>query len=230
MAPAVVIELSQQVLAGTIEPDDALRRLVVAPFSAFLTGHPELTGNALVNNLPAPVGQADGLIDTIDDGVTEVATDIPNTVGPSAPQSSVGVAGSDAQRTDEADTETSPAPVQPEDDSENLVGDTKAPRLTDRRPSGQAGSSTGSPRRSTTSGTPSRTSPAAVGRSPVRTPGRPPAAPGCLPARLGRLPAAPGRKDGDRPPEGCSTSPRGLPQRDTSEGPIGVTGFRDRVS
>ena len=55
----------------------------MAPFSAFLTGHPELTGNpaidavftngvrqpvfdALVNNLPAPVGQADGLIDTID--------------------------------------------------------------------------------------------------------------------------------------------------------------------
>jgi hypothetical protein len=39
------------------------------------------------------------------------------------------VAGSDAQTTDEADTETSPAQVQPEDDSENLVGDTKAPRL-----------------------------------------------------------------------------------------------------
>ena len=33
----------------------------------------------------------------------------------------------------EADTETSPAQVQPEDDSENLVGDTKAPRL--NRPS-----------------------------------------------------------------------------------------------
>jgi hypothetical protein len=141
----VVIELSQQVLAGTIEPDDALRRLVVAPLSAFLTGHPGLTGNraidavftngvrqpvfdALVDNLPAPVGQADGLIDTID-AVTEVATDIPNTVGPSAPQSSVAVAGGDAQTTDEADTETSPAPVQPEDPGENLIGDTKAPRL-----------------------------------------------------------------------------------------------------
>ena len=31
MAPAVVMELSQQVLVGTIESDDALRRLVVAP-------------------------------------------------------------------------------------------------------------------------------------------------------------------------------------------------------
>ena len=77
MAPAVVIELSQQVLAGTIKPDDPLRRLVVAPFSAFLTGHPELTGNpaidavftngvrqqvfdALVNNLRRRSGRRTG--------------------------------------------------------------------------------------------------------------------------------------------------------------------------
>jgi hypothetical protein len=84
MAPVVVIELSQQVLAGTIEPDDALRRLVVAPLRALLTGHPELTGNpaidavftngvrqpvfdAFVNNLPAPGGLVDRVTETIND-------------------------------------------------------------------------------------------------------------------------------------------------------------------
>jgi hypothetical protein len=99
------------------------------------------------------------LIGTIDDEVTEVATGFRNTVDPSAQQSStptsVDVAGGDEETTDEADTETPPAPQQPEKDpdgdgnekedgSENLAGDTKAPRL-DRppsanrpRPSGQA--------------------------------------------------------------------------------------------
>ena len=104
MAPAVVADLAQQVSAGTLAPGEALRRLVVAPLSA-LTGDADLTGNpeidalftngilrpiidALRNNVPGPIGQEDGLIDTIDDGVTEVATGIQNTVDPSAQQSS----------------------------------------------------------------------------------------------------------------------------------------------
>jgi hypothetical protein len=92
---------------------------------------------------PGPSGQEDGLIGTIDDEVTEVATDIRNTVDPSAQHSStptsVDVAGGDEQTTDEADTETPPAPQPPEkdpdgdgnekeDDTENLAGDTKVPR------------------------------------------------------------------------------------------------------
>jgi hypothetical protein len=87
-----------------MEPVDALRRLVVAPLSA-LTGDAELTGNpeidelftngflrpiidALRNNLPGPIGQEDGLIDTIDNAVTAVAMGICNTVDPSAQRSS----------------------------------------------------------------------------------------------------------------------------------------------
>jgi hypothetical protein len=95
--------------------------------------------DALVNNLPAPDGREDGLIDTVDDGVTEVATDIRNHRRSVAQQSStptsVEVAGGDEQTTDGANTETPPAPLQPEepedekeDDTQNLVGDTKAPR------------------------------------------------------------------------------------------------------
>jgi hypothetical protein len=92
MAPAVVLEIA------TMEPEEALRSLVAAPL-ATLTGHPALTGNpdidkyfthgaleplinALVRNLPKPIGGTGGLIDEIDGAVTDVATDIRDAVDP----------------------------------------------------------------------------------------------------------------------------------------------------
>ena len=52
MAPAVILDLTQQVLAGTMAPDEALRQLLAAPLSAS-TNNPGLTANledAVFNN------------------------------------------------------------------------------------------------------------------------------------------------------------------------------------
>jgi hypothetical protein len=118
MAPAVVAELAKQVQAGTLKPEEALRRLITVPLTA-LSGNPQLTGNpeidswfttgflqpavdALVGN-PAPVGQQAG---TADDGAAEVAAKVPNTVAPSVPQSSGQAAAGDGTPTAKANTAT----------------------------------------------------------------------------------------------------------------------------
>jgi hypothetical protein len=135
MAPAMVAELAKQVQAGTLDPGEALIRLVAVPFTA-LTGYPQLTGDpeidaaftdgvlrpvvdAFVNNLPAPIQEPGGPIDSIDSGesldtVATAPTDMSNSVAPSAPQSSVQVAAGDDQTTDEAVTEPPLAPAVPE--------------------------------------------------------------------------------------------------------------------
>ncbi|BBY14658.1 hypothetical protein [Mycolicibacterium litorale] len=96
-APAVALVLTQQVvhqlITGQIGPEEALRRLIVDPLTALLTGHPNLTGieaidrafhesalkpliRALIRNLPKPIGQPGGLIDQVDKTVDDVAVDI----------------------------------------------------------------------------------------------------------------------------------------------------------
>lgn len=105
MAPAVALVLTQQVLqqliTGQIGPDEALRRLIVEPLTALLTGHPHLTGikeideafhesalkpliRALIRNLPKPIGQPGGLIDHVDKTVDDVVVDIRDGRSPSA--------------------------------------------------------------------------------------------------------------------------------------------------
>jgi hypothetical protein len=101
VAPAVVFSLLGQVLAGTLSPEDALRRLIAAPLAAILTGFPNLTGDpqidalfsegalrplfdALIDNLPTPIGQVGGAIDAIDRGLTHIATQIRDNLDPPA--------------------------------------------------------------------------------------------------------------------------------------------------
>lgn len=120
MAPALALVLTQQVvqqlITGKIGPEEALRRLVVEPLSALLTGHPRLTGideidrafhesalkpliRALIRNLPKPIGQPGGIIDhvdqTVDDAVTEArdGSTPPTKPGPQA--GSPAIDGSD---------------------------------------------------------------------------------------------------------------------------------------
>jgi hypothetical protein len=104
MAPAVALVLTQQVvqqlLTGKIGPDEALRRLIVEPLTALLTGHPHLTGinvideafhesalkpliRALIRYLPKPIGQPGGLIEHVDQTVDEVAVDVRDGRSPS---------------------------------------------------------------------------------------------------------------------------------------------------
>ncbi|MGE2716968.1 hypothetical protein ACQI4L_23160 [Mycolicibacterium litorale] len=103
MAPALALVLTQQVMhklfTGQIGPDEALRRLIVEPLSALLTGHPRLTGikeideafhesalkpliRALIRNLPKPIGQSGGLIDHVDQTVGDVVVDIRDGISP----------------------------------------------------------------------------------------------------------------------------------------------------
>jgi len=100
VAPAAVFELSEQVRARTLTLGAALRRLLVAT----LLGHPALTGDsridavfttgtlqpildALADNLPAPLGQPGGTVETIVTEITDAATGTSNTVTPSPPPS-----------------------------------------------------------------------------------------------------------------------------------------------
>lgn len=46
MAPAVILKLTEQVLEGTVAPDEALRRLMAAPFGSALTG---ITGDPRID-------------------------------------------------------------------------------------------------------------------------------------------------------------------------------------
>jgi hypothetical protein len=142
MAPAVVAELAQQVQAGTMEPAEALRRLVVVPFAA-LTGYPELTGNPEIDRLFTN-GALRPVVDALN-GVTIVPTDVHNSVAPSAPESSAptSVEGAGGNGRSGADTETPSAPSQPveetagnEDDTENADDTTRGNRPPSDRPGG----------------------------------------------------------------------------------------------
>jgi hypothetical protein len=105
VAPAVVFSLLGQVLDGTLSPEEALRRLIAAPLAAVLTGFPDLTGDpqidalfadgslrplldALIANLPTPIGQDGGAIDAIDRGLTRIATQIRDRLDPSLQRNS----------------------------------------------------------------------------------------------------------------------------------------------
>ena len=93
----------------------------------------------------------------------------------------------------EADTETSPAQVQPEDDSENLVGDTKAPRL-NRPPSvGPGGLVDRVTKTINDFGNTITNLTGGGGPKPGQDAGPSAGSAGVSTGRLGRLPAAPGR-------------------------------------
>jgi hypothetical protein len=98
----VLTELVQRVQAGTMTPEDALRRLVTLPLTAALTGHPELTGNdeiderfttaalkpaidALVENVPTLAGREDELARTVADDITAAVNDDQNINEPPPP-------------------------------------------------------------------------------------------------------------------------------------------------
>ncbi|BCI54616.1 hypothetical protein NIIDNTM18_38940 [Mycolicibacterium litorale] len=106
MAPALALVLTQQVMqqlfTGQIGPDDALRRLIVEPLSALLTGHPRLTGidaidrafhesalkpliEALMRNLPKPVREPQSSIDHVEKTSDDPVVDIRDGISP-APQ------------------------------------------------------------------------------------------------------------------------------------------------
>ncbi len=142
MAPAVVAELAQQVQAGTMEPAEALQRLVMVPLTA-LTGYPELTGNPEIDRLFTN-GALRPVVDALN-GVTNVPTDVHNSVAPSAPESSAPTSaeGAGANGRSGADTETPSAPSQPveetagnEDDTENADDTTRGNRPPSDRPGG----------------------------------------------------------------------------------------------
>ncbi|MET0703711.1 MAG: hypothetical protein ABWY93_29045 [Mycobacterium sp.] len=134
MAPAVVFSLLRQVMAGTLSAEDALRRLVLVPLAAAITGYPNLTGDpdidawysegslrplidALINNLPFPFGQPGGSIEAIDGGLSGIAKHLQHDTDPPT------------QRKSSATADTAPAlPPDPDAQSERPdreAGDSK---------------------------------------------------------------------------------------------------------
>lgn len=157
MTPAVINELAQQVFAGSMTPDDALRRLIAVPLSASV-GHPSLTDNpeidgmfkngllqaiidVVVGNTPPSLrGGESGVIDTIAAAVTAAGTNVRDAVDPSTTKTSEKPAAATTTATD--DTHTSAATPEKEvtkTEQTTSTGDSNGAATTSPRPSRAAG-------------------------------------------------------------------------------------------